>query len=56
MPFFKRLQHALVPTDRRDDAQFNLRIVGREQDIVFIARDKGLANLPPHLGANRNVL
>ena len=48
--------HALVPTDLGDDAQLYLRVVGREQGVLFVARHEGLADLAPLLGADGNVL
>ena len=50
------LYHMCFLTQCCDDTQFYLRIVGRKQGVVLIARNKGLANLATTRGADRNVL
>src|SRR5258708_4188289 len=41
--------------EMRHDAQLDLRIIRREQNLSFLGNERG-ANLPSQLGSNRNVL
>ena len=55
LPFRKRGQQALVAGKMRHDAQFNLRVVSRDNEIIFRS-NKRLTDTPPFFVAHRNVL
>ena len=42
--------------EMREDAQLNLRIVRRHQDVIGFARNKGQPNPPAFIRADRDVL
>ena len=50
------LYHPLVATDVRHDAQLNLRIVGGQDNVVFVGGHESLADVATPLGAHRDVL
>ena len=50
------LDHVGLAAQGRDDAEFDLRVIGREQDVVLVARNERLADLAAAFGADGNVL
>ena len=55
VPRAEVFNHALVAAQLRHDAEFNLRIVGREKRTPLLWH-KSLADFAPVIAANRNVL
>ena len=49
-------EHGLVSAHRSHDAQLDLRVVGRDEHVVLVARHDGGANELAAVGADRNVL
>lgn len=52
----ERLNHIVFFAEGSDDAEFDLRIVGREEHIIGITSDERLAHLLPTRGADRDIL
>src|SRR5258707_1158679 len=52
----KCFQKPRFTAQRRDDSELDLRVIGREQEVLFVARHKGFANLLTPVGANWNIL
>jgi hypothetical protein len=55
LALFERLPQGADIGHMRGQAQFDLRIVGAQQDMAGLG-DERLADLAPDLGADRNVL
>ena len=53
---FKRLDHALVGAQLGRDPQFNLRIIGGENQVVVALGDESPADLAPLFAADRDIL
>ncbi len=54
--FGECLHHLGVIAEGGHDAEFDLGIVGRQKEVFFVGRDKGFADLPSVLIANRDIL
>ena len=50
------LNHAVIIAQRSNYAQLNLTVVGREQKVLAVTGNEGLAHGTSAFGANRNVL
>ncbi|MNY12637.1 hypothetical protein D3C86_1457300 [compost metagenome] len=50
------LTHIRITADRRYNAQFDLGIIGTQQDMLFISGDKCFPDLAPAIGTHRYVL
>ena len=55
LPFREGGQQAFIPRQVRHNAQLDLRVVRRDNDVIF-RRDKRLANTAPFFVTHRNVL
>ena len=55
-PLVEISDHPGIAAQVGDDAQLDLRVVGRKQHMVVVPRDKGLPDLATLLGADGDVL
>ena len=56
LPVLEGFDHVLVLRDMREHAQFDLRIIRVNQDVIFVRCDKHAAQFAAKLGADRNIL
>ena len=56
LPVLEGFDHVLVLRDMCEHAQFDLRIIRVNQDVIFVRCDKHAAQFAAKLGADRNIL